>query len=106
MAKFHGIVGYAELVETAKGVWTEQITQKNASGDILRNTTRVQATSAINDNVIINNMISIVSNPYATEHMFSIRYVEWMGVKWKVTNIEVQSPRILLTLGGVYNEQS
>lgn len=106
MAKFHGIVGYAELVETDKGVWTEQITQKNASGDILRNTTRVQATSAINDNVIINNMISIVSNPYAKEHMFSIRYVEWMGVKWKVTNIEVQSPRILLTLGGVYNEQS
>ena len=105
MAKFHGVVGYAELVEVSKGVWSEEITQKDSSGDILRNTTRVQSSSGVNDNVTINNQISIIANPYATEHMFAMRYVEWMGVKWKITNVEVKPPRLILTIGGVYNVQ-
>jgi hypothetical protein len=106
MAKFYGVVGYAELKEKAKGVWEEEITQKNAYGDIIRNNAQILPGSAINDNVKINNIISIIADPYATTHILGIRYVKWLGILWKVTNIEVQTPRLLLTLGGVYNEQS
>jgi len=103
MAKFHGVVGYAELVEAEKSVWVEQIVTKNATGDIIKNVTRVQAGSAINDNITISNVISIVADSYAIEHMFALRYVTWMGVKWKATSVDVQLPRLLITLGGVYN---
>jgi hypothetical protein len=34
-----------------------------------------------------------------------MRYVEFMGTKWKITNIEVQYPRLTLSIGGEYNGQ-
>lgn len=105
MAKYYGVVGYAELTEVAKGVWEEEITQKNAYGDIIKNTTRVQAGTALNDNIVINNTISIIADSYAIEHMFALRYINWMGVKWKVASVDVQLPRLIITLGGVYNGQ-
>lgn len=103
MAKFYGAIGYAEVGETSPGVWTETMTERTYCGDILRNTRRLETGESINDNVNVNNIISVVSDPYITEHIFAIRYIRWMGTLWKVTNVEVQSPRLLLTIGGVYN---
>lgn len=103
MAKFYGKVGFAETVETSPGVWEETITERNHYGDVLPNIRRLESGQSINDNVVVNNKISIVSDPYASQHFFNIRYVEWMGTKWKVTNAEVMFPRIMLTIGGVYN---
>lgn len=103
MAKFYGAIGYAETQELRPGVWTESVVEKFYCGDILKNSRRLEAGESINDNVNINNIISIVSDPYVTEHIFAIRYVRWMGTVWKVTNVEVQTPRLLLTIGGVYN---
>lgn len=105
MARFYGAVGYAETKETSKDVWEEEITERYYTGDILRNTRRWDSGEHLNDNLNINNSISIVADAYAYQKFFAIRYVIWMGVKWKVTNAEVQSPRLLLTIGGVYNEQ-
>lgn len=105
MARFYGAVGYAETKETAKDVWEEEITERFYTGDVLRNTRRWDNGEHLNDNLNVNNSISIVADAYACQKFFAIRYVIWMGVKWKVTNVEVQRPRLLLTIGGVYNEQ-
>lgn len=105
MAKFYGAIGYAETVETSPGVWQEQIVKRNYYGELVRNTRKLQTTSdQLNDNINIANEISIVADPYANEHFYSMRYVEFVGVKWKITNVEVQYPRLILTIGGVYNE--
>ncbi len=103
MNKFFGPVGYAETVEAAPGVWRESITERNYYGDVIRNTRRLESSGFFNENITISNQISIVSDPYAVQNFLSIRYVKWMGVAWKVVSVEVQSPRLLLSLGEVYN---
>ena len=105
MAKCFGKIGYAKTVETAPGVWKEQITEREYYGDMNRNTRRLQSTDQLNDNINISNELSIVADPFANENFHSIRYVEYMGVKWKISDVEVQYPRLRLTIGGVYNEQ-
>ena len=103
MAKWFGVVGFAETVETSPDVWVEKITKRSYYGDLLRNTRRLQASDQLNDNITIANEISIVSDPYANQHFHAIRYVEFAGTKWKVSNVEVLYPRLKLTLGGEYN---
>ena len=103
MAKFYGVVGYGETVETAPGVWEEVITERNYYGDVIKNTRRWDKGDGLNDNLTVSNSISIVADAYAYEHFFAIRYVQWMGTLWKVTNVEVQRPRLIFTIGGVYN---
>lgn len=106
MAKFYGPVGYAETVETSPGVWTEQITVRNYSGELTRNTSRWSTSSdSTNDDLTINNQISIVADPFAYQKFHNMKYIEYLGVKWKITSVEVQRPRLILTIGGVYNGQ-
>ena len=107
MARFSGKVGYAgETVETSPGVWKEVVVERSYFGDVLRNTRRLQEGVSVNDDLSVGNSISIVADQYASEHFFAIRYVEWQGVLWKVSDVEVQSPRLLLRLGGVYNGET
>lgn len=103
MAKFCGEVGFAETREDVKGVWTEHITPRTYFGDIVRNTKRSENGEGLNSNLNINNSISIVSDAYAQTHFFAIRYVKWQGVRWVVSSVEVQHPRLILSIGGVYN---
>lgn len=106
MVKFYGNVGYINNTEIEPGVWADQATERPYYGDVTRNTSRFQQTDGVNDDITINNIISIVADPYANENFQYMRYVEWMGTKWKVTNAEVKYPRIILTLGGIYNGYS
>lgn len=104
MAKYYGPIGYTERVETSPGVWTDEIVEHNVYSDELRpNSTWVANPDSSNDDLKINRKISFVADPYALSHYSSIKYVEFMGVKWKVTNVEPLPPRLILTLGGVYN---
>lgn len=103
MGKFYGEVGYAVTVETSPGVWTPQIIEHVYTGDILKNTKRFEQRESLNDDITINNIISIIADPFAYENLYMLRYVKWMGACWKVSSIEIQPPRILLTLGGAYN---
>lgn len=105
MAKFCGMIGYAETKETPpdSGIWKEEITEHKHYGDLIRNSRRLQSSDKVNDDINISNELSIVANPYAMNNFHSMRYVEFMGAKWKITNVEVQYPRLILTLGGVYN---
>ena len=104
MAKFFGKIGYAETKQTSPGVWEEKITEREYFGDITRNTRRLQSSGNLNDNIVVANDISIVSDPFANQNFHAMRYVEFMGTKWKISNVEVQYPRLILTLGDQYNE--
>lgn len=103
MAKFYGPIGYAVTEETAPGVWEEQITERMYYGELTRNTRRLQSGEQLNDNINVANEISILADPFAYENFHQMRYVGFMGAKWKISNVEVQYPRLLLSLGGVYN---
>lgn len=105
MAKFCGVIGFADTVETERGVWVEQITERRYFGDVLRNVKRYQASDGVNDDINIDNQISIVADPYANQNFHHMRYIEFMGTKWKITSIEVQYPRLILSIGGEYNGQ-
>lgn len=102
MAKWFGMIGYEETVETSPGVWEEKIVTRSYYGDLILNTRRLQTTDQLNDNVNVANEISILADPYAMEHFHSMRYVEFSGSLWKVTNVEVNYPRLMLSLGGLY----
>lgn len=105
MAKFYGKIGYIKSVEVEPGVWDNKVIERLHYGDVVRNTSRFQPSGEVNDNITINNDISIVADPYANENFQHMRYVVYMGTKWKVTSAEVKYPRIILSLGGVYNGQ-
>lgn len=104
MAKFFGNVGYAMSSETAPGVWKENIILHPHYGDTLQDHMRPQSDDKVNDNITISNRISIVADPFAISNFHNIKYVEYMGTNWKVTSVDVQYPRLILTLGSVYNE--
>lgn len=104
MARFHGVVGYAESVETKPGVYEDVITERSYSGDVQRITRRMEEESnKLNSNLTISNFFSLVADAYAYEHFFKIRYIVWAGVYWTVTTVEVQRPRLTLRIGGEYN---
>lgn len=104
MAKFYGPIGYAETVETTPGVYVDRIIERNYYGEMLRNTFRLESSGGVNDNINLSNEISIVSDPYAYEHFHMMRYVEFMGTRWKVNSVDPSKyPRLVLTTGGVYN---
>lgn len=104
MAKFFGSIGYAKTEQTSPGVWEEKIIEREYFGDLTRNTRRLQSSESINDNIVVANEISIISDPFANQNFHAMRYVEFMGTKWKISNVEVQYPRLILTLGDQYNE--
>lgn len=127
MAKYYGAVGYGVLrsegladeaiVDTDvvtdlseheeslehPDVCQEYISERNYYGDVFKDSRQLEKGHGVNDNVKVNNRISIVADAFAFEHFFDIRYVVWMGVRWKVSDVEVQRPRLILSIGGVYN---
>lgn len=103
MAKFYGPIGYAITEETSPGVWDESITERNYYGDVIRNTMQYQSGDKVNDDINLSNQISIIADPFAYENFYCMKYVGFMGTKWKISNAEIKYPRIILTIGGVYN---
>lgn len=103
MAKFFGKIGFGEQVKTAPGVWADTITEYEYYGDVVRNTRKLQEGEYLNNDLSVGNSISIVADAYAREHFHAMRYVQWAGNLWTITEVEVQAPRLLLRLGGDYN---
>ena len=104
MPKFYGKIGYCVTEETRPGVHEERITEHSYYCDLIRNTRKLESSGNLNDNVNIANEISIVADQFAYDNFHSIRYVEFMNAKWKVSSVTVQPPRLILTIGGLYNE--
>lgn len=105
MAKYYGNIGYVKTVEVERGIWEEQTIERPYCGDLTRNISKFQPSGGVNDDINISNVISIIADPFANENFQHMRYAEFMGTKWKINNVEVNYPRIILTVGGVYNGQ-
>jgi hypothetical protein len=103
MAKFHGRIGFGEPVEVTPGVFTDTIVEYTYYGEIIQNRRTLRQDEGLNKDFSVGNSISIVANAYARGNFFAIRYVEWAGELWTVTDVEVQLPRLTLQLGEVYN---
>ncbi len=104
MAKFYGNIGFLDTVQTEPGIWEETYKVVPYYGDLVRNTSRWQNSGGVNDNITINNSISIIADPYASENFQKMRYVEFMGAKLKIESVEVQYPRLILSVGGEWRE--
>lgn len=103
MAKYYGSVGYEDTVESTPGIFKEEIISRDYYGDILQNNRKLENSGEINDSINVSNQISIVADPYAMQNFWRIRYTTFMGQKWKVKDVKVEFPRLILTLGGLYN---
>ena len=102
MANYYGKIGFEMNVETAPGVW-EGFVEKTYSGDLQKLMNRSPELSQRNENISMSNSVSIVADPFAINNFSTIRYIEYMGVKWEVMSVEVYYPRLTLHIGGVYN---
>lgn len=108
MARFSGKVGYLitaeEIVDgEPTGIWKETYKERPYYGDIEQISSRWSSGSNLNDDVVLSNSISIVADPFAYENFQLMKYVVWKGQKWKIESASVQYPRIVLSVGGVYN---
>lgn len=103
MAKYHGMIGFSETVLTGTGRWEEKIVEKEYSGNLLKIYVKREPSGGVNDNINVSNRISIIADEYTKGHSHQIRYATFMGAKWKISDIDVRHPRLILTLGGVYN---
>ena len=108
MARFSGMIGFLRTEETDPenhpGVWNEVLRERHYYGDVLSNSRRWDQNGNLNDNLVINNRISVVANRFAKDNLGAMKYVRWFGDTWKITNVEIQYPRIILTIGGQYHE--
>lgn len=105
MARFYGEIGYAESIESPadSGIWVDQITEYSYYGDVIRNLRRLEDGESLNSDISVGNSISVIADQQAVEHFHSIRYIRWAGTLWTVNSVEVKSPRLILSLGSVYN---
>lgn len=104
MAKYFGSIGYAVTREIEPGIYVEEFVVQQYYGDIIRNSRRLQDANKVNPDFSLSNRFSILADPFANSHFHEMRYIEYMGTKWKITEVEVQYPRLILTVGGIYNE--
>lgn len=103
MGKFYGKIGFSVTEETQPGIWKERIVERSYYGDTVRSTKQISGPGKINDDITIKEDLSVLADPFAMNHYSSIKYVEYMQTKWKVTAVEVKFPRLILTTGSVYN---
>lgn len=106
MAKFYGEIGYMKTEETKPGVWKKVITEKKYSGDLNRYTRKWTNGQKVNGDITITSEVSIIADPFLIDNLHTIRYVKVYGQPWEIDTIDIQHPRLVLTLGGVYNGET
>ena len=104
MAKYSGMIGFSIQEETRPGVYQEVIHEHKVFGEVYKNASQTTNSGKVNDDVIMNKQISFIMDTFACEHSSNIKYATYLNAKWAVKLIDVQFPRIIITLGGVYND--
>lgn len=105
MAKFSGVIGFVQTVETSPGVWTDQTTERRYKGDLIKDYISWQGAEKINSDLNISNQISVVADSYILQNTEYIKYIIVNGAKWKVTTITINRPRLIISLGGIYRNE-
>lgn len=104
MAKYYGKIGFSVMTEPKPGISKETIEERSYYGDVTRVARRLQSADKVNDDIVLTHDVSIVADPFAYNNFQSIRYLTYLDNKWKVSNVEVVYPRLVMSLGGLYNE--
>ena len=104
MARFAGSVGYITQVESSPDVWTSDEVVRFMKGDVIRRSASTQNDDKVNSDISLNHRISLLGDAFAFDNYYNIKWVEVDGFKWEVSSVEIQRPRIIVSLGGVYNE--
>ena len=102
--KYYGALGFIEQVESSPGVWEERVVERNYYGDLTRNIGHTQPAEQVNDNLKLNNQLSVVLDPYALQNFVNLRYITFMNSKWEASAVDVQYPRLIISFGGLYHE--
>lgn len=103
MTKYAGLVGYVTQIETRPGIWEPKSTEKKMTGDVLNLGHSYDTGNKVNDDITLQHKISLVGSPYAYSNLYNLRYLWYMGEKWKIIGVAVERPRIVVTIGGVWN---
>ncbi|MBR2591755.1 MAG: hypothetical protein IKD62_02180 [Oscillospiraceae bacterium] len=108
MARFYGKIGFVlGAIETRPGIWKQNLVVRNYYGDVMKRRLSWESGDAgVNDDIKIANQFSVLADEYAEQHLYAMAWIEWKGVKWKVTSVEIERPRMILTIGNVYNENA
>lgn len=104
MAKFAGQVGYISQEESVLGVWTPVEKTRKMKGDFYMESSRHQNGDKVNKDISLNHRISLVGDAYAFDNYYAMRWIEIDGIKWDIVSLEVKRPRIIVNVGGLYNE--
>lgn len=102
MSKYYGKIGFAIQTETSPGIWEDSIEERPYKGDVLQNSRRYETSENINDDFVVSNRFSIVSDAYLYSHIPALRYLEYMGAKFKIASVSIERPRVEISVGGVY----
>lgn len=102
MARYHGNIGFAIQVEDDPGIWVDEIEERPYKGDIIRGGRRFDNSENINDDFTITNVFSVISDAFLYSHIPAMRYIEYLGSKFKIVSVEVERPRVEIRVGGVY----
>ena len=109
MAKFYGEIGFVKTYEVEvdgipSGQFKTEDIKRYYRGDILQNVRKwSDSTEKVNEDVTISNRFSILIDSFISENLSYLKYINYFGVKWKISNVEIQYPRLILTTGGIYN---
>lgn len=106
MAKYYGTIGYCITEETRPGVWNPTIIERKYYGDTIKISSQISQGDSINGNITVNTQISIVADAFANENFSNMRYIEYMGALWKTTSVSVERPRLVISLGGLYDGET
>lgn len=105
MGRFAGKVGFVNGEgHLVKGVWQKGISERPYKGEYLNQTQTIVGDDKVNNDISFSERISIVADSFAIENYEFVKYVEKKpGLVVEVTSVTDARPRLVLTLGGVYN---
>lgn len=103
MDRFYGKIGFISSVEREPGIWIDEVIEREYRGEIKKNIRKWSNSEYLNDNINVNNTISIIADSYMYDNMYAIKYIHLGGALWKITDVEIRRPRLILSIGGVYN---
>lgn len=109
MSKFTGLVGFITQEESIPGVWSPIENSKKMRGDLISssatngNGSRIADSGKVNDDVSLNHRVSLLGDYYTFNNYLNIKWIQIGGRKLEVSSIELQRPRVILTVGGLWN---
>lgn len=103
MARFAGLVGYVTQEETSPGIWSSVEKSVMMKGELIRQSSNNRDAGKVNSDITLNHRVSLMGDSYSFDNYYNIKWVMVDKVKWEVSSIEIQRPRLILAIGGLWN---